>query len=102
MSAEHRRGAEFSPEVRRRVFARARGKCMHPEGCTNPHNGTVDHITGPMLGRLLGMDKKTLKSVDNAQTLCIAHDEFKTRYEERYFILQREWQLLGGEVHHKK
>lgn len=95
----HREKAEFSRYTREVVFKRSGGRCEWPDPpCYNPHDRSLDHITPCYLGRLLGMEPKTLKSIDNAQVLCTEHNEYKTKFLERYFILQREYQLLGGKV----
>lgn len=95
---DHRRGCEFSQQTRQVVRKRARGRCEWPTGCNNRHDRTFDHITPCALGRLLGMEPKILKSVENCQMICAVHNDEKTRFMERYFIAQREYQILGGMI----
>jgi hypothetical protein len=85
---QHRRGAEFSRLTRQMALKRARGRCEYPQGCDRPHDGTLDHLTGCMLGRLLGMERTVLKSLDNAQFLCSYHNRLKTDQENYYIRLR--------------
>jgi hypothetical protein len=94
MQREHRRGCEFSDDVRRKVKKRARRECEWPQGCPHPNNGRIDHITPCILGQMLGMDRSTLRSIDNAQMLCEDHDLYK-KLLERDFVKQRDKQMRG-------
>lgn len=83
----HRRGAEFSRATRQIALQRAGGRCEYPLGCERPHDGTLDHLTGCMLGQLLGMERRIIRSLENAQFLCSYHNRLKTE-EENYYIAQ--------------
>lgn len=83
-----RAGFEFSQEVKWIARRRARGVCQDPLGCSNPNNGRVDHLTSVKIGRLIGMDRKVIRSLANAQMLCDGCDKLK-QIQERMI-----WQQL--------
>lgn len=89
MGREHRRHCEFPFSVKEAVRARANGLCEYPEGCDDYNDGTIDHFTGCLLGKLLGMDPAVIRSLDNAQTLCARHNFIKTEEENRYIDVLR-------------
>lgn len=85
----HRKGCEFSEWTKFLVRQRADGLCECPNHfpCPNFNNDRPDHVTGIFIGRLLGMDKETIKSEDNCQLLCDPCEDEKYR-QERYFQRQ--------------
>ncbi len=77
-----RKGYGFDSLTRQRAKERANGYCEWPDGCQNPHNGAVDHLTGIYLGRLLQIPAEDLTAIDNAQLLCNRHADIKYTQEQ--------------------
>ena len=88
-----RRGYEFSDYTKAQAKIRARGRCQHPLGCSRRNDGTIDHLTGIRLGKLLGMDRDTIRSLDNAQMLCSEHQIEKLEQENKLH------KMMQGHIH---
>jgi len=84
-SSPERIGYEFSRRVK--DIVKARKQCEYPiePPCYNLIT-TVDHLTGILLGKMLGMNRKTIKSLGNAQGLCLEHNQVKTNQEVEFLI----------------
>lgn len=85
----HRKGYEFPVWIKEIV--KLRRSCEYPmePPCYRPI-AIVDHLTGIRLGKLIGMNKETIKSLANAQGLCTEHNGIKTKEENLYYYLMSE------------
>jgi hypothetical protein len=80
--AMERQGFEFSLRTKAFVRRRSKGLCEAP-GCENPGQ-MVAHLTGIKLGKLIGMNRGTLVSKDNAEHRCWPCEQAFTFQENRF------------------
>lgn len=84
-----RNGYGFDARIRQLAKQNANGCCQWAEGCDQPHNNSVDHVTGIELGRLIGIPAEELTCLDNAQLLCTRHADIKFTQEQIFVRMIR-------------